>query len=44
VLVNGEHRIKFMALRDIGAGEELFFNYGKHFAEKQGLTKKLRRK
>ena len=41
LLVNGEHRIKFIALRDIKAGEELFFNYGKKFAEKHGLTKKL---
>lgn len=43
MLVNGEHRIKFMALRDIKVGEELLFNYGKNFAEKQGLTKKLPR-
>ncbi|KAG4427515.1 hypothetical protein IFR05_017002, partial [Cadophora sp. M221] len=35
VLVNGEHRIKFVALRDIDVGEELLFNYGKKFAEKQ---------
>jgi hypothetical protein len=41
VLVNGEHRIKFIALRDIGAGEELLFNYGRKFAEKHGLTVKL---
>lgn len=41
MLVNGEHRIKFFALRDIKAGEELLFNYGKKFAEKQGLSKKL---
>jgi histone-lysine N-methyltransferase EZH2 len=41
VLVNGEHRIKFIALRDINVGEELLFNYGKKFAEKQGLTKTL---
>jgi len=40
-LVNGEHRIKFIALRDIKAGEELLFNYGKKFAEKHGLNKKL---
>jgi hypothetical protein len=40
-LVNGEHRIKFVALRDIAVGEELFFNYGKKFAEKHGLNKKL---
>jgi hypothetical protein len=32
-----------MALRDIKVGEELLFNYGKNFAEKQGLTKKLPR-
>jgi hypothetical protein len=41
VLVNGEHRIKFVALRDIAVGEELLFNYGKKFAEKHGLSKKL---
>jgi hypothetical protein len=41
VLVNGEHRIKFLALRDIKAGEELLFNYGKKFADKHGLNKKL---
>ncbi|CAG8975596.1 hypothetical protein HYALB_00006803 [Hymenoscyphus albidus] len=39
--VNGEHRIKFYALRDIEAGEELLFNYGKVFAEKHNLNKKL---
>lgn len=41
ILVNGEHRIKFVALRDIETGEELLFNYGKKFAEKHGLSKKL---
>lgn len=41
MLVNGEHRIKFTALRDIAVGEELLFNYGKKFAEKHGLTKKM---
>lgn len=41
ILVNGEHRIKFVALRDIKVGEELLFNYGKKFAEKHGLSKKL---
>lgn len=38
VYVNGEFRIKFTALRDIKAGEELFFNYGDYFPN---LTKKL---
>ncbi|KAH8816363.1 hypothetical protein F5884DRAFT_219357 [Xylogone sp. PMI_703] len=41
MLVNGEHRIKFSALRDIAVGEELLFNYGKKFAEKHGLNKKM---
>lgn len=36
--VNGEYRIKFTAMRDIRAGEELFFNYGENFPN---LTKKL---
>ncbi|KAL2136286.1 hypothetical protein VTI74DRAFT_4521 [Chaetomium olivicolor] len=36
--VNHEFRIKFLALRDIRAGEELFFNYGDNFPN---LTKKL---
>ncbi|KAK7755175.1 hypothetical protein SLS62_002990 [Diatrype stigma] len=36
--VNGEYRIKFSSLRDIKAGEELFFNYGENFPN---LTKKL---
>ncbi|KAL2175970.1 uncharacterized protein P884DRAFT_226780, partial [Thermothelomyces heterothallicus CBS 202.75] len=36
--VNHEYRIKFSALRDIKAGEELFFNYGDNFPN---LTKKL---
>ncbi|KPM37353.1 hypothetical protein AK830_g9206 [Neonectria ditissima] len=36
--VNGEYRIKFSAMRDIEAGEELFFNYGENFPN---LTKKL---
>ncbi|KAK9437639.1 enhancer of zeste 2 isoform a [Metarhizium brunneum] len=36
--VNGEYRIKFTAMRDIEAGEELFFNYGENFPN---LTKKL---
>lgn len=38
IYVNGEFRIKFTALRDIEAGEELFFNYGENFPN---LTKKL---
>jgi hypothetical protein len=41
MFVNGEHRIKFITLRDVKAGEELLFNYGKKFAEKHGLSKKL---
>jgi hypothetical protein len=36
--VNGEYRIRFTAIRDIRAGEELFFNYGENFPN---LTKKL---
>ena len=36
--VNGEYRIKFTAMRDIAAGEELFFNYGENFPN---LTKNL---
>ncbi|KAK3693717.1 hypothetical protein B0T22DRAFT_47747 [Podospora appendiculata] len=36
--VNGEFRIKFSALREVKAGEELFFNYGDNFPN---LTKKL---
>ena len=40
-LVNGEHRIKFVALKDIKPGEELLFNYGKKFAEKHGLNKRM---
>ncbi|CAK7198849.1 hypothetical protein SEUCBS139899_001516 [Sporothrix eucalyptigena] len=36
--VNGEFRIRFTAMRDIKAGEELFFNYGENFPN---LTKKL---
>ncbi|KAL2259142.1 hypothetical protein VTK26DRAFT_7270 [Humicola hyalothermophila] len=36
--VNHEYRIKFLAIRDIKAGEELFFNYGDNFPN---LTKKL---
>lgn len=38
VYVNGEFRIKFVALRDIAVGEELFFNYGEYFPN---LTEKL---
>lgn len=38
VFVNAEYRIKFTALRNIKAGEELFFNYGEHFPH---LTEKL---
>ncbi|KAI5920726.1 hypothetical protein F4810DRAFT_681768 [Camillea tinctor] len=36
--VNGEYRIKFTSLREIKAGEELFFHYGENFPN---LTKKL---
>ena len=36
--VNHEYRIRFTALRDIKAGEELFFNYGDNFPN---LTQKL---
>ncbi|KAK7743605.1 hypothetical protein SLS53_004140 [Cytospora paraplurivora] len=38
LFVNGDYRIKFKAIRDIKAGEELFFNYGENFPN---LTKKL---
>ncbi|KAK3949543.1 hypothetical protein QBC32DRAFT_326901 [Pseudoneurospora amorphoporcata] len=38
IYVNNEYRIKFTALRNIKAGEELFFNYGDNFPN---LTKKL---
>lgn len=38
LFVNGDFRIKFKALRDIKAGEELFFNYGENFTN---LTKKM---
>lgn len=37
VSVNGEHRIKFVASKTIPIGHELVFDYGKSFAEKQGL-------
>jgi SET domain-containing protein len=36
-LVNGEHRIGFFAMKDLDAGVELFFDYGKEFVFKQGL-------
>ncbi len=36
--VNHEFRIRFRATRDIRAGEELFFDYGKHFPN---LTRRL---
>ncbi|EHA49391.1 hypothetical protein MGG_00152 [Pyricularia oryzae 70-15] len=39
VQVNGDFRIRFTALRDIKAGEELFFNYGENFPN---LTKQRR--
>lgn len=38
VYVNGEFRIKFVAMRNIAVGEELFFNYGDNFPN---LTEKL---
>lgn len=41
MFVNGEYRIKFIALRDISVGEELLFDYGKEFAQKHTLSKKL---
>ncbi|KAI9640426.1 hypothetical protein NHQ30_011171 [Ciborinia camelliae] len=41
LLVNGEHRIAFRASRDIKIGDELFFNYGKKFADIQGLNKRI---
>lgn len=41
LLANGEHRIEFRASRDIKIGEEVFFNYGKKFAEVHGLNKKI---
>lgn len=40
LFANGEHRIKFLALRDIKAGEEVFFNYGIKFTESH-LREKL---
>jgi len=40
VFVNGEHRIKFVALRNINVGEELLFDYGKKFANEH-FDKKL---
>lgn len=36
--VGGEYRIKFTSMREIKAGDELFFNYGANFPN---LTKKL---
>lgn len=40
VIANGEHRIKFIALRNIKAGEELLFDYGKKFSNDH-FNKKL---
>ncbi|KAH7398098.1 hypothetical protein BKA64DRAFT_745622 [Cadophora sp. MPI-SDFR-AT-0126] len=44
VLVNGEHRIKFIALRDLEVGEELLFNYvGRPGIDKKGRGSKMRK-
>ncbi|KFX96984.1 hypothetical protein O988_05065 [Pseudogymnoascus sp. VKM F-3808] len=38
LLVNSEHRIAFFATKNLNAGEELFFDYGKSFKSKEKLT------
>jgi SET domain-containing protein len=38
LLVNGEHRIKFVALRDIQKGDELLFDYGEKFIKNAKLN------
>lgn len=38
LLVNSEHRIGFFASKNIDAGEELFFDYGKEFKRNEKLT------
>ncbi|CAL3970352.1 unnamed protein product [Diplocarpon coronariae] len=41
VLINGEHRIKFVALRDVNPGEGLLFNHGNKIFETQDLAMTL---
>jgi len=40
LLVRGEHRVKFIAKRDLRAGEELCFDYGEEFTECLPVSKK----
>ncbi|KAG9229554.1 hypothetical protein BJ875DRAFT_192369 [Amylocarpus encephaloides] len=37
--VNGEMRITFTAIKDIAAGEELYFDYGEDFAKAHGFSR-----